>query len=113
MQSVDMRNKRAKVVANAREFWDVVTKNGREPNAEERAQFDAMMTDAEQTAVDIQRVEQLEAEERILSESRGRATESAHPGRRPDGVYSGGFFEAKNGPRGTAEYRSGFDNYLL
>src|SRR5262245_20123715 len=108
---LEMRRERAKLVADARAILDTATKSRREPTAEERGQFDRMMNDADKLGDDIDRIERLEKEERLLSEGQGRTTEPSQPGRQPDGEFRAAAFELK-GPRSTAEYRSAYDAYL-
>lgn len=107
MKSTELRAQRAKLVSDARAILDAATAAKREPSAEERGQFDTMMADVDKMAGDIERIERLEKEERILAESQGRHTEGTQPGRQP-GEQRGEPTRARD----SAEYRSAYDRYI-
>lgn len=76
MTTKEMRNKRARLIEQARSIYKVAEEAKREPTADETRQFDAWMDEAETVKQDIERLERLETEERALSESRGRITDN-------------------------------------
>ncbi|MGE3932366.1 MAG: phage major capsid protein [Rhodospirillaceae bacterium] len=73
-ESKTLREKRAKIVVDARAILDAAETEKRELTTEERANFDTAMAAAETLKADIERVERLEAEERAGAASRGPQT---------------------------------------
>lgn len=65
MRMQELRDKRVKLVADARELLDKPA-----PTPEEGIQFDAMMNEADQIKVEIDRIERSDAAERQLNSSR-------------------------------------------
>lgn len=107
MSVKEMRETRAKHVADARAVLNEAEKAKREPNAEERSKFDGYMAEADKLEEQIARHEKLESAEKSLAESRGRQTENEEPGRQPN---SGEVRTIDR--RATVEYRSMFAAYL-
>ena len=66
MSSLEMRQRRAALVAEARGVYARAEAERREPTAEESEQFDRTMGEVDRLAGEIERVERLEAEEREL-----------------------------------------------
>lgn len=82
MKSKELREKRRKLIEEARGIIDAAENEGRaQLNAEESAKYDRIMADAEQCRQDYERIETLEQAEADLVASRGRRTET-----RPEGV---------------------------
>jgi HK97 family phage major capsid protein len=106
MKTNELRQQRAKLIAEARSVLDAADKENREPTAEERGRFDAMMADAGKLQNDYERIEKLEAAERSITETRGRQTDPDEPGRKPGEDRRG------EGRRSSAEYRSAYESYL-
>lgn len=71
MKSIELRKKRAQLVADARKISDKADAEKRALTAEERANFDKAMADEAELKADIDRIEKLEAEERELALSTG------------------------------------------
>jgi HK97 family phage major capsid protein len=78
----ELLEKRAKCIADARAIHNKAEEENREPTAEERQQFDALMKEAgehkakaEELQADEQRKTDLEAAEKELQASRGRQTD--------------------------------------
>lgn len=67
-----LREKRAKLIADARAIMDRADAESRSMTSDESTQFDTIMADAETLAAEFTRAERLETEERALGESRGR-----------------------------------------
>lgn len=65
---LEIKQNRAALVAQARALLDAADKEKRGLNAEEDNQYNAIMTDVDKLAVNIERREKLEAEERLLGE---------------------------------------------
>ncbi|MCI0352268.1 MAG: phage major capsid protein, partial [Acidobacteriales bacterium] len=101
----ELRGERAKLIADARKVLDTAEGAKREPTAEERAQFDALMVEADKLQERFERVEKLEAAEATLAESAGRQVGGDDPGRKPGETRS-------EDRRGTDEYRAAFDTFL-
>lgn len=74
MSLQNMREKRAKLVADARAIYEKASTESREPTAEETRSFDAFMSEADTVKANIDRLEKLENEERALEASNGRRT---------------------------------------
>lgn len=74
----DLREKRARLVNEAKEILEVAGKETRELTTEESAKFDAIHADVEKIAADVQRIERQESLEREMAESAGaRSVEKA------------------------------------
>jgi HK97 family phage major capsid protein len=93
----ELREKRARLISDARRIYEAAERAGRQPSGEERRQFDTMMDDADSKLEEIERLERLERGERSIAETRGRQTEPEQPGR---------------GSLDTEERRAAFDSYL-
>ena len=68
----ELREKRAKAVADARAVLDAAEAAGRAMNGEEQRSWDGFMADADTLKATIERRERLEDEERSLEKSNGR-----------------------------------------
>jgi len=112
MKSKELREKRAKLIRDARALVDKAAEEKRELTSEESAQFDKMFADADELKGQIDRVERLETEERDLDqplrETRaGRENpEPDTPANLPPGAA------ARLRPYTTAEYRQAFLGFL-
>src|SRR4051794_10343953 len=103
----ELRQERADLIAKARGIYDRCQQLGREPNGEERQEFDLTMKAADVLQGRYQRLE-LDAANRSLTEPLGRQTDHSQPGRRADVATRSGLVEAKSDP---AELRN-FESYL-
>jgi HK97 family phage major capsid protein len=74
MNAHELRQLKAKAVADARSVVDHADSEKRAMTADESARFDAYMADADRITANIERVEKLEGEERQLETSTGRKT---------------------------------------
>lgn len=106
-KSVELREKRAKLIADARAVYTEAETAKREPNAEERSKFDKLLAGADELKSEYERLERLEAAEAELTETRGRKTEPNDPGSKPNPKTE------RSDRRGTDEYRSAFNGYLV
>ncbi len=77
----ELREKRVTLINNARAIYDAATEGGKEPDDEQRTQFDTAMKAASELKVQIDNAEKdekrllaLNAEEAALEESKGRQT---------------------------------------
>lgn len=98
MKSIELKQKRAGLVTDARKILDAAESEKREASAEERQSFDAMMADVDVLKSDIDRAEALETAERstaIEIESRGTTQD-----------------ETTSKPLATESYRSNYRRYL-
>lgn len=68
MSTKHLREQRAKLVAEARDLSERATKDGRPLSSEESARWDTIFRDIDALKVQIDQVERLEGEERLLSE---------------------------------------------
>lgn len=102
---LEMRQRRAKLVADARAILDKVEAEKRAMTAEEEAQYEGMMKDVDTVRASIDREEQLIAAEKDVAGSEGRATEHEAP--------EEGSGEDRANPRSTPEYRAAFKRYLV
>jgi len=106
MKSRELREKRAKCIADARAILDTADAEKRELKIEEREHYDKIMLDADTLGKDIERIEKLEAAERDLDQPlrehrAGRdATDPAPVGELRLGAFS------------APEYRKAFSGYL-
>lgn len=116
MTLLEAREKRAKLVADARKVVELADAEKRSMNAEDQAKFDVMMKDAAEMKGDIERREKLETEEAVLNTSTGRRSAAT-----PPGTQAG---DTADKPRviefrdrkitvqpGTPEYRRSSDDY--
>lgn len=75
MATKELREKRANLVAQAREIQDKAREDKREVmNQEEETRFDAIMSEVEQIGKQVEREESLEAAEKTLAEAQERRT---------------------------------------
>jgi HK97 family phage major capsid protein len=80
MTPKELREKRLKIVTEARKLIDKAGAEKRSMTAEENGQFDSAMTEADVLKAQIDRLEQLEGEERQINASAGRKTDPERPG---------------------------------
>ena len=99
----EMRNERATLINEARAILDRASAARREPSAEDRRQFDAMMSRADDIETRYSRIEKLHAAERSLATSQGRETATDRPGRLAGQDGMG---------RSSVEYRNAYASYL-
>ena len=115
MDIIELRRKRAKLLADARALNDLVTGEDRSMTDEEQANWEQMMADADELRTTIEREERLAAAERELGEVEESGTERRNdPEQQPgDDERSGrrGRRAAEN-PQASDEYRAAFENYL-
>lgn len=102
MNLEQLRQKRAKAIADARALLDRATDGVL--SAEDNAQYEALFSEADQAADAIRRLERQEKAERELGEMTTRAE-------KPSGQSGETRQEATN-PRASKEYRAAFDRYL-
>lgn len=107
------REKRAKLIADARALYAKAESEKRELTAEERTQFDKMLADADrmqETGLAEERRARLEAAEATLNQPEPRLTEPAPPGATPaDGQRAA---PPATG-RGSDDYRRAFRSFLM
>jgi hypothetical protein len=101
----ELRRQRAGLIETARGILDSAQRANREPSAEERSRFDAMMADADKIEARYLPLERLEAAERSLRESQGRLTVAEHPGRGANEFRGDNRFASE-------EYRAAYCSYL-
>ena len=100
MNTVELREKRAALIAEAREIV-----NKENLSAEDQAQVDKMFADADAIEEQYKRAERLEALEARQGQTAGRKTESV--------IQPVAMGEAHSGSKfGTGEYRSALNNYI-
>ncbi len=109
VSSLELRQKKAKLVHDARDVYKRAEDEKRDLSAEDQGVFDRLMTDAEKLDSEIERMEKLETIERSLSQSQGRVTTASQPGAKPDEVRG----EKPKRLRETDEYRDAFNRYLM
>lgn len=98
MDSIKLREQRAGLIKNARNFYEEHNENG-VMNAEDAATFDRMCADADALKPQIERLERIENMNREMNEPTSEPLVS-----RPENA------DQANSPRSTAEYRSAFWN---
>lgn len=76
----ELLEKRTKLVADARAIYTAAESAKREPTADERARFDAIMAEVDKLKPDLDRLGALETIEGQMAESRGRKTQSTIAG---------------------------------
>lgn len=106
-KSIELREQRAKLIADARAIYAEAEKAKREPTAEERGNFDKLLAAADERKSEYERLERLEAAEAELTETRGRQTDPNDPAAKP------GQKTERTDRRGTEEYRSAFGQFLI
>ena len=94
----ELREKKARLIVQARAVLETAERENREATVEERQQFDGLFAEAERLDGDIARMEQLEREE-------ARMAEFASVGERPE---TGGKVEH----RASKEYAQAYERYL-
>ncbi|MDE2426790.1 MAG: phage major capsid protein [Elusimicrobia bacterium] len=81
VNTVELRQKRAKLITDARSAFDLAQKDGREATAEERARWTKMLDDADKMLKEqIEPAERMAAAEASLSEIQERKTNPGQPG---------------------------------
>lgn len=98
----EMREQRAKLIADARALLDLADNEKRELSDEENVQYDAIMDDAAKVKGQVVREEALEAEERDLAAVQ-------NPGHRPDPNPED---DGADEERAAAEKRAAFSRFL-
>jgi len=99
-KTLEMRQKRAALVKQARELLDKTEEEKRCLTAEEEQQYDRVMADVDKLAKDIEREERQQALEKELAQSQGTiAAGREQPGEKKTDGYS---------IRASEEYRSAF-----
>jgi len=109
MKSLELREKRAKLLADCRSIVDAAEKDGRATlNSDEEERYGKLWADAEKLQTEITRAEKLEAEERDLERSIDDSDDEPLPGRDndPEAEQRG---EGINSP----EYREMFNRHLV
>jgi HK97 family phage major capsid protein len=101
--SVELREKRAGLIANARETWSAVEAHEGDPTVEERANFDAIMADADRLLERAKRIEQLESAEADLDAPGERASKPLNGEHREK--RAGTLAEYRGSPGYVAIYR--------
>lgn len=112
MTSVELREKRAKLIAQAREKHTEAEAREGGPTAEDRQAFDALMNEAAKLKERYERVERLEAEERSLEQAEDRVSaplEDKPSKPKSDGRGVSNVAEYRSSP----EYRAVFSDYLI
>jgi len=108
MTSVELREKRAQLIAQARAKHTEAEAREGGPTAEDRQAFDALMNEAAKLKERYERVERLEAEERDLETPEDRVSPPIHDnGGRKGAVRTVAEY------RSTPEYRAVFSDYLV
>lgn len=103
IKSVELRQKRADQIAQARKLYEERSKDD-QLSAEDQAQFDRLMDTADELREEAERIERMETAEADI-ETRQRAN-----GRRPD--PNDGRPEPAAVGRRSAEYAAAFDTYI-
>lgn len=75
MTSLEMRQSRAKLIADARKIMQGASDEKRSLNAEDREQIDKLMSEADNLGDEIKRIERVESAERDLENSTGRVAD--------------------------------------
>jgi HK97 family phage major capsid protein len=103
----DLLEKRAKHVADARAIYARAESEKREPNAEERSQFDNLMEQSDQAKKQADDEQRLHDAEKELAERRERQSEGEPPGR--EGEQRSGEPADR---RASPEYRAMFETFI-
>ena len=92
MDPKQLREQRAKLIAEARALVEKATAESRDMTSDEDAQFDKMLAEAESLKVKFDRAEKLEVEERDLAQSQGTVAGQQDAGAEgvPNGLGAGG-----------------------
>lgn len=106
MTSLEMREKRAGLIAQARSKWDEATKREGGATAEDRAEMDRVLNDAQSLLDDAKRLEGIEAAERDLDKPGERQTPPVKFG------TDRGLTKSVAEYRATSEYRALFANWF-
>lgn len=80
LKAAELRDKRAKLIHDARAVLAVADTEKRDPTTEERTRFDKMLSDADVLHQDAERMERLERTERELETTLGRRSDPGQPG---------------------------------
>lgn len=120
MNANDLRRERGRLIAEARALNDRVEALGRDMTAEERSQWDEMITAADEIRNRIERQEQLARETAHLETIEERAVPADAPNRvervleglRPEVRSMVEGIVRRNPEIGTSEYRTSFRSYL-
>ena len=105
---IEWRQQRAELIADARTLNDQVEGESRDFTAEEQAQWDSLMADADSLRTKIEREERLLQQEGELA---GSDRNSTLPDPEGQPGESGGGNE-RHDPRASEEYRTAFNSYL-
>ena len=100
---VEMRQQRAKLVADSRAILDKAEVEKRALTAEEEGQYQKFDTDIEKSTREIDMEEKLQTREREMGEKEAR--DKKPEGEKPEG-------EQRDNPRATPEYRAAFEKFL-
>lgn len=98
----ELRNKRGKLVAEARALLDRADAEKRDLTADEQKQWDAMMADQDRIGKEIEREERQMELERTMAEEALRGKENNRDNKPED----------RKSPRGSEEYRAAFAQLL-
>lgn len=101
LQTLEMRNQRAQLVADARKILEAAEKEGRKMNGEEEAKWNKMMDDSAALKDRIDKAEKLEKEEKELDEA-AKATK-VDPSNDSEG--------RRDNPFASKEYRDAFESW--
>lgn len=104
MNAIEMRQKRAGLIADARALVDRADAEKRDLTQEENVQYDGLMADVDKLMTEIERRERLELQEKDLEQSAGRKVveeiETLHS------------VQGDKRGRSSPEYRAAFEKYL-
>lgn len=98
----ELRNKRGKLVSDARALLDKAETEKRSLTAEEQKQWDTMIADQDRIGQDIEREERQIELDRKMAEDALRNKDDKRDDKK----------EGRKSPRGTDEYRQAFDRFL-
>jgi HK97 family phage major capsid protein len=102
---IEMRQERAKAVADSRAILDKAELEKRALTGQEEEQYQKFDADIEKMTRDIDREEKLQARERELGEVEARNKKPAGDEGKPGS-------ESRDNPRATEEYRASFEKFL-
>jgi HK97 family phage major capsid protein len=107
MKTVEKREKRAKLITQARDLWSAATAKEGGPTAEDKQEFDRLMDEGHRLKDEIEREDRLEAATRSLDEPEQRRSDPMRPeprgGDQPTSVV-----EYRNSP----QYRAVYSDWL-
>jgi HK97 family phage major capsid protein len=106
MTTVELREKRAGVISEARKIWDEAQKREGGPTTEDQQTFDNHMAEADRLRAQFERAERLESEERSLDDPGERRSAPIPAGSLPGGKMSPAEYRA------SAHYQSVFRDWL-